>query len=240
MIALLAAFTAVSFGVADTGFKNLEYKDEAGKIYKYVIFIPHNYDAAKEYPLIMFLHGSGESGSDGKKQAETGLGNAIKKNEKAFPFFVLFPQASELRSAVRGRWSYGAPDSERALKILEITKKDYKINSKQLYLTGLSMGGFGTWSWVESKPEMWAAIAPVCGAGNPAAAVKFKDIPCWCFHGDNDKSVPVEKSREMIEAMKKAGGKPKYDEFPGVGHNSWDKAYGNPELYSWFLEHRLK
>jgi predicted peptidase len=102
------------------------------------------------------------------------------------------------------------------------------------------MGGYGTWSWAQEKPELWAAIVPICGGGDPAAAEKIKNIPCWCFHGDADKAVAVERSRAMIEALKKSGGKPKYDEYPGVGHNSWDKAYGNPELYSWILEQRLK
>lgn len=240
MTSLIAAFAAFCLAAGeDKGFLDLEYKDEKGKAYKYVLFVPHDYKAEKEYPLMVFLHGSGESGTDGKKQALTGLGNAIRKQEKSFPFFAIFPQASE-QIAVRGKWAFGSPDSERAMAILENTKKAYKIDSKRIYLTGLSMGGYGTWSWAQGKPELWAAIVPICGGGDPASAEKIKNIPCWCFHGDADKAVPVERSRAMMEALKKAGGKPKYDEYPGVGHNSWDKAYGNPELYSWILEQRLK
>jgi predicted peptidase len=109
-----------------------------------------------------------------------------------------------------------------------------------MYLTGLSMGGFGTWSLAAQYPDRWAAIVPICGGGNPADADKIKHIPCWCFHGDADKAVKVERSREMIEALKKAGGQPRYDEYPGVGHNSWDRAYGTADLYQWLLMQQLK
>jgi predicted peptidase len=100
------------------------------------------------------------------------------------------------------------------------------------------MGGFGTWSLAAAQPDMWAAIVPICGGGSPADAEKIKNIPCWCFHGDADTSVPVQRSRDMIEALKKAGAEPKYTEYPKVGHNSWDKAYGTEELYHWLLEHK--
>ena len=102
------------------------------------------------------------------------------------------------------------------------------------------MGGFGTWSLAARYPEKWAAIVPICGGGDPKEADKIKDIPCWCFHGDADTAVKVESSRKMIAALKEAGGKPKYDEYAGVGHNSWDKAYGTKELYEWLLMQKLK
>jgi predicted peptidase len=107
------------------------------------------------------------------------------------------------------------------------------------------MGGFGTWSIANAHPDRWAAIAPICGgAGNAEAAgkvaEKIKDIPCWCFHGDADPTVKVELSRTMIDALKKAGGNPKYTEYPKVGHNSWDMAYGTDELYKWLLEQKKK
>jgi len=118
--------------------------------------------------------------------------------------------------------------------------KEFKVDAKRQYLTGLSMGGYGTWSIAPTTPTRWAAIVPVCGAGNPADAEKIKDIPCWCFHGDEDKAVNVEGSRKMIAAIEKAGGKPKYTEYPKVGHNSWDMAYGTDELYKWLLEQKTK
>lgn len=219
---------------AETGFIDKVHKDADGKEAKYVVFIPQDYKGDKEYPVILFLHGAGETGTDGKKQAQTGLGNAIRKNEKNFGFITIFPQSQDRN------WRAGSKDADRALKILEATMKEYKTDSKRVYLTGLSMGGYGTWSLAAAYPTKWAAIAPVCGGGDPKAAEKFKDLPCWCFHGDADKAVAVEKSREMIEALKKAGGKPEYTEYPGVAHNSWDKAYGTAELYTWFLKHKQK
>src|SRR5206468_3124323 len=113
--------------------------------------------------------------------------------------------------------------------------KEYKVDPKRVYLTGLSMGGYGTWSLATAYPDRWAAIVPVCGAGNPEKAYRLKHVPCWCFHGDDDKAVPVRRSRDMILALKLAGGQPRYDEYAGVGHNSWDQAYGTPELYDWLL-----
>jgi predicted peptidase len=133
-----------------------------------------------------------------------------------------------------------SPDAQRALSILAEVQKSYKVDPKRIYLTGLSMGGFGTWSLATKYPDRWAAIVPICGRGDPKQAEKIKDLPCWCFHGDADPVVKVEGSRAMIKALKAAGGKPKYDEYPGVGHNSWDRAYGNEELYKWFLAQKLK
>ena len=126
------------------------------------------------------------------------------------------------------------------MAILAEVEKSYKVDPARVYLTGLSMGGYGTWSLAAAHPKKWAAIAPVCGGGNTATASSIKDIPCWNFHGDADTAVKVEKSREMINALKAVGSHPRYTEYPGVGHNSWDNAYGTAELYSWFLEHKLK
>ena len=216
-----------------TGFIDKVHKDADGKEAKYVVFVPKDYDGKKEYPVILFLHGSGETGTDGKKQVGTGLGKAIEKMPD-FGFIAVFPQ-SQLRS-----WQAGKPDADRALAILEAEMKTYKADPNRVYLTGLSMGGYGTWSLAAKYPDKWAAIVPVCGGGNPADAAKIKDIPCWDFHGDADTAVKVEKSRDMIKALKEAGGKPEYTEYPGVGHNSWDKAYGTKELYPWLLKHAKK
>jgi predicted peptidase len=169
-----------------------------------------------------------------KKPVEVGIGTAIKHHEKTFPFITVIPQ-SEKRT-----WGAATEDGKRAMAILDEVMKEYKTDPKRVYLTGLSMGGFGTWSLAAAHPDKWAAIAPICGGGNPKEAEKIKDLPCWCFHGDADPTVKVEKSREMIDALKKAGASPKFTEFPGVGHNSWDKAYATAELYPWFLEHQKK
>lgn len=229
------AFALPTFAVdTKTGFIDKVFKNEDGTESPYVVYVPADYDGKKEVPVILFLHGAGETKGGTKKPVEVGIGPAIKKREKTFPFLVVIPQ-SEKRT-----WQAASADGKRALAILEATTKEYKTDSNRTYLSGLSMGGFGTWSLAAATPEKWAAIVPVCGGGKPADAEKIKDIPTWNFHGDKDTAVKVDLSREMIKALEKAGGKPKYTEYPGVGHTSWDQAYGTDELYTWLLEQKKK
>jgi predicted peptidase len=216
------------------GFLDRVHRDPDGKEAKYVLFVPHSYTGETPYPLILFLHGAGETGTDGHRQAETGLGPAIKKRERSFPFITIFPQSQ------RRSWLAGRSDAERALAILDEIQHKYRVDPKRVYLSGLSMGGYGTWSLAAKFPARWAAIVPVCGGGDPKNGAKIKDIPCWCFHGAADPTVPVKASREMIAALKAVGGQPKYTEYPGVKHNSWDRAYNTKDLYAWLLEQQLK
>jgi predicted peptidase len=216
------------------GFLNRTLKDASREDWKYVLFVPHDYRGDKAYPLILFLHGLGESGSDGHRQATVGLGPAIKRQEKSFDFITIFPQSRHRT------WRPDSEDSRRALDILAEVRKNYRIDPERIYLTGLSMGGYGTWSIAIQYPDRWAAIVPVCGGGDAKQVDRIKDVPCWCFHGGADKTVPARRSREMIEALKAAGGHPLYTEYPGVEHNSWDRAYATPELFTWLRAKNLK
>ncbi len=216
------------------GFLSRVHKDGEGNEARYVLFVPHGYKGEEPYPLILFLHGAGETGTDGQKQAKVGLGPAVRKREQSFPFFVVFPQSQ------KRTWRAGSADADRALAILGEVTREYKIDPARVYLTGLSMGGFGTWSLAAKEPQRWAAIVPVCGGGDPKTAEAIKDLPCWCFHGDADKAVRVDLSRRMMAALWAAGGHPNYTEYPGVGHNSWDRAYGTDYLYEWLLKHKRK
>lgn len=238
--ALFVACVAVT-PAADTkhGFVDKTFKNADGTESPYVVFVPHDYDGTKEYPVILFLHGAGETKSDknkggGKMPVEVGIGPAIKKQEKTFPFITVIPRAENFG------WQANGANAKRALAMLDDVMKEYKTDPKRVYLTGLSMGGMGTWSIAMAHPERWAAIVPICGRGDVKTADKIKDLPCWCFHGDADTSVNVSGSRDMIEAIKKAGGNPKYTEYPKVGHNSWDRAYGTAELWTWLLEQKKK
>ncbi len=224
-------------GGAPTGFVERVHKDADGKEHKYVVFVPHDYKGDKDYPIILFLHGAGEREGGKKTPAEVGIGPAVKKQEKTFPFFVVIPRCGPPPAH---NWQADGPDAKRALAMLDDVQKAYKIDAKRVTLTGLSMGGFGTWSLAAAHANQWAAIVPVCGRGDAKTAEKIKHIPCWCFHGDVDKAVKVDFSRDMIKALKEAGGSPRYDEYAGVGHNSWDQAYGTAELYAWLLKQRLK
>jgi predicted peptidase len=156
-----ALFARAADKPAPTGFLDRTYDS-----FKYVVFIPKDYNADKAYPLILFLHGAGERGTDGKRQSEVGLGKAVKKHADTFPFIVVFPQAQKT-------WKVGSDDSKRALAILDQVEKDYKVDKKRVYLTGLSMGGYGTWDLAAADPKRWAAIVPICGGGDPKAANRF-------------------------------------------------------------------
>lgn len=241
-LAVGIVLSASSIRAADTpktGFVDKTFKNADGSTSPYVVFVPKSYDGTKAYPIILFLHGAGETKfpnakKEGKKPVEVGIGPAIKKREKDFPFIVVIPRAEGFG------WSAKAKNADRALAMLDKEMKAYKVDPKRQYLTGLSMGGMGTWSIAMAYPDRFAAIVPICGRGDTKQAEKLKNLPCWCFHGDDDKAVNVSGSRDMIAAIKKAGGSPRYTEYPGVGHNSWDKAYGTDELYSWLLKQQKK
>ncbi len=236
LIAVLAGtLVSAQAGETKTGFVNKIYQGKDGDA-KYVVFVPHGYTGAKPMPLILFLHGAGERGDDGQAPVMQGIANGgikFKANEKTFPFFVIFPQCK-----LKSNWQAGGPDADRALEILAEVQKAYKIDDKRLYLTGLSLGGAGTWSLAAAHPDKWAAIAPICGRGDLDTASKIKHIPTWNFCGDQDGG--IENNRDMIKALKAAGGQPRYSEYPFVGHNSWDSAYVTPELYTWFLKQSTK
>ncbi|HXD86788.1 MAG TPA: prolyl oligopeptidase family serine peptidase [Urbifossiella sp.] len=237
-IALFSSAPAIAEDTVKTGFQTKTFKNADGSESPYVVFIPASYDGKKEFPVILFLHGAGETksgkGKGGKMPVEVGIGPAIKKQAKTFPFIVVIPRAEGFG------WGANTANAKRALAMLDETLKSYKTDPKRVSLTGLSMGGMGTFSIAAAHPDRWAAIVPICGRGDVKTAAKLKDIPCWCFHGDADSAVNVSGSRNMMEAIKKAGGSPKYTEYPGVGHNSWDKAYAEKELFPWLLEQKKK
>ena len=233
-IALLLFASAAMAQESKNGFVEKTHKNADGTESKYVVFVPHEYDGKKDYPIILFLHGSGETKGDrsGTMPVEQGIGPHIKRKEKTFPAFVVIPQ-SEKRT-----WKADSDDGKRAMAMLETTMKEFKIDSKRVCLTGLSMGGYGAWSFAAAHPEKWCCFVPICGGGDPKVAEKIKDLPCWCWHGDQDGAVKVDKSREMIEALKKAGGKPIYTELANVAHNSWDAAYATPDVVGWMMKQK--
>jgi predicted peptidase len=184
------------------GFLDQVYKGPGGYEAKYVLFLPHGYDGKKPFPLILFLHGFGQKGTDGRKQVEIGLGPAIRKQETTFAFITVFPQSHQ------GGWTVDSEDGQRALAILDEVAKHYRVDAQRVYLTGVSMGGEGTWSLAAAHPEHWAAIVPLCGGGDPKQAAKIKNLSCWYFHGDADQVVRVRQSRDMIWTLRQAGGEP--------------------------------
>ncbi|AHM63553.1 putative peptidase [Flammeovirgaceae bacterium 311] len=198
-------------------------------IYPYEIFYPDTYqqDTSKNWPLILFLHGAGERGSDLAKVKIQGLPKYLQ-GRRDFPFVVAYPQCPQL--------SYWTVPGLRAWLKEVLTKVRY--DRERVYLTGLSMGGYGTWHWAAAHPEQFAAIIPICGGGEPLQAKKLTNLPIWAFHGAKDNIVPVEQTLEMAKAVKRAGGDVKVTIYPNLFHDSWTETYNNPEIYNWLLEHK--
>jgi predicted peptidase len=238
-ICLLAAAAGCARPPA-TGFQTRVFHGPDGHAAKYSVFVPHGYNPDQPPPVILFLHGAGEAGTDGEKPTHVGLGPAVRAREATFPFLVVFPQASDRVPATHGSWLPGQPDAERALAILDEVCREYRADPKRVYLTGISVGGTGVWQLAAAHPDRWAAIVPVCGHGPVTRAGALKDVPCWCFHEAAGGSVPVEHSREMVAALRQLGAGPRYTEYPGVGHNSWEAAYDTDELYEWLQRQARK
>ena len=198
----------------------------------YLLYVPEEYAASQDkWPLILFLHGAGERGDNLDKVTIHGPPKLAAKEGKTFPFIIASPQCPG------ETWWTDVFQIESLNALLDDLVARYRIDEDRIYLTGLSMGGFGTWGLATSYPGRFAAIAPVCGAGNRWSARRIAHIPAWVFHGAKDNVVPVEKSEEMVAALKKAGADVKFTVYPDAGHDSWTKTYENPELYEWFLKH---
>ncbi len=213
--------------------KKISRKIEAN----YLLFLPKGYEAkgAKKWPLMLFLHGAGERGSDLRKVAAHGPPKLVK-NRPDFPFIVVSPQCPT--DAV---WS-----DETLLALLDDVIARHRVDQKRVYLTGLSMGGYGTWSLGVKHPERFAAIAPICGGGETinvllssrAKSTALKSLGVWAFHGAKDGVVKLEESQRMVDALKRAGVKDlELTVYLNADHDSWTETYANEKLYEWFLKH---
>ncbi|MCE5341114.1 MAG: prolyl oligopeptidase family serine peptidase [Planctomycetaceae bacterium] len=204
-----------------------EFKDKASL--KYLLYVPKTYDANSEkMPLIIFLHGAGERGDDLNRVKVHGIPKMIENGED-FPFIVVSPQCPE-----KGWWT----DYTQTLKsLIDSIVKEYNVDESRIYMTGLSMGGFGTWNMIARYPDFFAAAAPVCGGGD-AFFAKYIKTPVWAFHGAKDDTVPMVRSQEMVDVMKTNGVEVEFTIYPELGHNCWDAAYANEQLYKWFLKHK--
>jgi predicted peptidase len=194
----------------------------------YLLYLPKGYDKNdKAWPLMLFLHGAGESGEDLNKVKTHGPPKLVEQKGKNFPFILVSPQSPEFG------WNVDALNA-----LLDEVEARYRVDKDRVYLTGLSMGGFGTWALAAAHPERFAAIAPICGGGKPRDAKRLKDLPIWVFHGAKDNVVSPKRSEEMVKALKDVGADVKYTLYPDAGHDSWTATYNNPELYKWLLEHK--
>lgn len=223
-----------------------------GVAYPYEIYVPATYSTAQQWPVILFLHGAGERGGDRLLQTSNALGAAIRRAPSAYPAIVILPQVPNDSSWV------GIP-SQIAMTALDNAMAEFRIDPDRVYLTGLSIGGNGTWHLAFNNPERFAAIAPICGFVTPLVGKKWKaavpldtgdpfetlarriaKLPTWIFHGEVDQTVPVAQSRQAAEAIRKAGGDVRYTEFLGMDHNVWDATYASPAFITWLFAQRRK
>jgi predicted peptidase len=247
---LLTAMLPAAAGaqVVPTGFLDRSLT-LAGERHRYQVYVPANYTPARPWPVVLFLHGAGERGADGLLQTEVGLGSAIRRHAERFPAIVVLPQA-------RPGIAWAGPMAEMALQALDQTQEEFATDRSRVYLTGLSMGGAGTWYIAYRHPDRFAALIAICARVRPSAttvdpvvptadgepfaalAGRIRHLPIWVFHGDADKTVPVEESRGVVAALEALKVPVRYSELPGVGHNSWDAAYRSPETTEWLFAQR--
>src|SRR5690606_9983746 len=230
-----------------------EFLVQGGDTLPYRILLPQNYDTTKKYPVIFFLHGAGERGSDNEKQLVHGakmfLKDSIRKN---YPAIVVFPQCNS-----NSYWSNVLriyDDSSRTFHfvkdlhptrpmemlnhLVHLITKNYPVNNSQVYAGGLSMGGMGTFELVYRNPKLFAAAFPICGGADPGTAKKISHVNWWIFHGAKDNVVPPYFSEVVVNALKKENANVKFTLYPEANHNSWDPAFAEPELFKWLFMQR--
>ncbi len=247
LAALLGLACVGRVAAADLPLEKRTYTDPKGKVLLYRLLKPEDYDARKSYPLVLFLHGAGERGDDNTKQLVHGVPEFAKpENRKKYPCFLAAPQCPGKSKWVEVDWSAAshqqpaepAEPTRLTLEMIAALQKEFSIDPKRIYVTGLSMGGYGTWDIIARRPELFAAAVPICGGGDETTAPRIAKLPIWVFHGAKDTAVKPSRSRNMIEALKKAGGAPRYTEYPNEGHGSWVPAYRDPEMMRWLFDQK--
>jgi predicted peptidase len=255
----LAALAALAAGAKDDmskkggDFEKRTFTGASGKVLRYRLLKPDDYNAegTTAYPLIIFLHGAGERGDDNELQLTEGVKEIAKPEaRKKHPAFVIAPQCPLKQSwghikTIDGHLTLLKTDEPTeatglTLELMDSISKEFRIDQKRLYLTGLSMGGFGTWDILARHPNRFAAAIPICGGGIEETVPSFAKVPIWVFHGGSDPEVEVQLSRHMVDALRKAGAKPGFTEYPGVGHECWDQTYRNPDVLDWLFAQKKK
>jgi predicted peptidase len=243
---LCGAMTSAGGGDWQAEFKRDEFQS-GGETLRYRLFSAAGGAGDTNPPLVVFLHGAGERGDDNTAQLKHGVKEFFNR-QAHHPCTILAPQCPAERkwvkidwAAPRGEGSFPSePEAPLALTIDVIDKliASSQVDPDRIYLTGLSMGGFGSWYAAAMPGSRFAAVAPVCGGGDPAWAARYVGLPIWAFHGSDDRAVPVARSREMIGAIRAVGGEPRYTEYPAVGHDSWTPAYADEAFHAWLFAQR--
>jgi predicted peptidase len=246
ILCFLFAFpqTPIAQTVLETIYEPREYISDNGDTLRYRVMFPDEFAEGEVYPLVLFLHGAGERGNDNTAQLTWGLDAfAADDFRNNHPAIVIAPQvpAGSFWANLNWRQEGAALMDEPSLPlklshelVIKITEK-YPVDKNRLYVTGLSMGGFGTWDIITRYPDLFAAAIPICGGGDPSKAYRLTDMPIWNFHGALDNVVPPDLSRDIINAIWAEGGKPGYTEYPDVDHFSWVPAYNDRYVLEWLF-----
>ena len=207
-----------------------KWKNDRHFCFNYVKYLPMDYDENEKYPLVFFLHGAGEWGDDLDLACRHGFMKHVRESGKEYPFIFIAPQCPAGK--------YWGCYTESLLAFLDYICESLPIDTERIYLTGLSMGGTGTWMLAMADPERFAAIAPICGSGICWFGESLAEVPIMVYQGDCDEVVPIENSMEMIKSVNRHGGNAEIKVLKGVYHNAWDCAYDGDELYTWLLSHK--
>ena len=221
------------------------FQNPRGKRMSYRLFIPTKYESRHTYPLVFWLHGGAGRGSDNLSQISGGNTTGshvwtLTENQTKNPCFVFAPQCPINQEWATVSRTQPTEQLHLALELLRLLRRTFSIDNKRLYVAGQSLGGFGTWSAITAQPNLFAAAIPVCGGGDESQALKLAHTPIWAFHGERDEAVSVERSRGMVEAIKKAGGMPRYTEYKDAGHVIWERVFHEPELLPWMFSQRRR
>jgi predicted peptidase len=242
--AILTTLLLAAVSCAAGEFEARTFTSDHGSL-PYRILSPAEVRAETKYPLVIVLHGAGERGEDNKSQLHHGGSLFLNaKNREKYPTFVVFPQCPNGKRWVEVDWGDPKPHQQPKepgfsmsllLELIPSLEKTLPVDTSRVYVMGLSMGGFGVWDIAARHPDWFAAAVPICGGADDSTAPLLAKLPVWAFHGDQDNTVKPGRTRSMIEALKKAGGNPKYSELPGVSHNAWSPAFANPDLLPWLF-----
>jgi len=222
------------------------FKSAEGETLLYRLYMPKDLPEGKRVPLVLFLHGAGERGDDNLAQLKHGVTDLVRYATTKEPVIIIAPQCPNGQQWVNTNWSaprHSMPampsvPMKLALLLLQDAMAKRPVDPSRVYVTGISMGGYGTWDIIQRKPDLFAAALPICGGGDSGRADTIKKIPIWTFHGDKDGAVPVTRSRDMVEKLKACGGNIQYREYPGAGHDVWTRTYADPAVLSWFFKQR--
>lgn len=215
-----------------TGFVSRTLEDDTG-VHRYTLFVPRAYSPDRKWPLMVFLHGAGERGTDGNLPTTVGPGPYIRSHADEFPFLVLFPQCESQESRLLTGWAAGSPDAQRMLQMVQAVEADYAVDSEHRVLTGWSMGGYGVWSIAAQTPELWSALVPVSSGSEGEVAAALEATPVWAIHGQRDNVIRPSAARAVVSALREAGGSPWLTVVPTAGHDVWRTAYESQALYDW-------